>query len=272
MAAGFSLGKGFIMNILFLGDIVGRPGRTAVMARVPSLREEFSADLVIANGENASGGLGITAKVAGELLASGIDVLTMGNHVWRYRDVYGLLSREERILRPGNQPVGSPGRGAGVYEAAGARVGVVNLQGRTFMQPIDCPFAKADELLAGLENEADVVLVDFHAEATSEKAAMGWHLDGRASALVGTHTHVQTSDGRVLPGGLGFLTDAGMCGPRDGCLGMKADPIIKRYMTGLPERFEVAGGVVVLQGALFQLDPSTGRAVSVQVFSKEVLS
>ena len=259
------------MNILFLGDIVGRPGRTAVMSRVGTLRERFAADLVVANGENASGGLGITAKTAGELLASGIDVLTAGNHVWKFRDIYGPLSREERMLRPANQPEGAPGRGVGVFEAAGARVAVVNLQGRTFMPAIDCPFRKADEILAGPAGEADVVFVDFHAEATSEKAALGWHLDGRAAGLVGTHTHVQTSDGRVLPGGLGFLTDAGFCGPRDGCLGMRAEPIIKRFMTGLPERFDVAGGVVVLQGAVFQLDPSTGKAVSVTTFSEEVL-
>lgn len=261
------------MKILFLGDIVGRPGRKIVRERLPRLREALALDMVLANGENASGGLGLSAKNARELLNSGVDVLTSGNHVWKFPDVGALLRNEPRVLRPANYPPGAPGSGLGVYELPGLPpVAVLNLLGRTFMPPVDCPFRAAEALLAGLPDEVRVRVVDFHAEATSEKIALGWHLDertsGRVGALAGTHTHVQTNDARVLPGGMAYVTDLGMCGPRDGCLGMKSGPIVQRFLNGLPAKFEVAGGVAVLQGALFDIDESTGRARSVRLVNE----
>ncbi|MEF2144622.1 MAG: TIGR00282 family metallophosphoesterase [Desulfovibrionaceae bacterium] len=257
------------MKILFLGDIMGRPGRKLVKERIGPLRESLGLDLVLANGENASGGLGLSAKNARELLSSGIDALTSGNHIWKYPDIGPFMRQEPRLLRPANYPEGAAGQGWNVYEFEGLPpVALINLQGRTFMQPIDCPFAKIDAILAGLPDAVTVRLVDFHAEATSEKIALGWHLDGRVSVLAGTHTHVQTNDARVLPEGTAYLTDLGMCGPRDGCLGMKYAPIVRRFQTGLPERFEVAGGQTVLQGALFDIDETTGRARSVRLFNE----
>lgn len=262
------------MRILFLGDIVGRSGRAAVKKRLPALREAWGADVVLANAENASGGIGLSAKNARELLAAGLDVLTGGNHTFRHADLFPLLDAEPRLLRPANLPPGAPGVGLRVLRRPGiAPLAVLNLQGRTFMAAADCPFRTADALLAGLaESDPDVrcVVADFHAEATSEKQAMGWHLDGRVSAVLGTHTHVQTSDARLLPGGAAFLTDLGMCGPRDGCLGMKTAPVLRRFLTGLPERFEPAPGPCVLQGACFELDESTGRAVSVRLVNEIV--
>lgn len=258
------------MKILFLGDIVGRPGRRMVKERLGRLRESLGIDLVFANGENSSGGLGLSVKSARELLNLGVDVLTSGNHVWKFKDVGSLLRSEPRVLRPANYPPGAPGVGVGVYEFKGLPpVAVLNIQGRTFMPPVDCPFRVVDALLAELSDEVLVRVVDFHAEATSEKISMGWHLDGRVSVLVGTHTHVQTSDARVLPGGTGYITDLGMCGPRDGCLGMKQGPIVQRFLNGLPAKFEVAGGVTILQGALFDIDESTGRAQGARLFQEQ---
>lgn len=261
------------MQILFLGDIVGRPGRKMVKERLSRLRESLGVDLVIANGENASGGLGLSTKGARELLGAGVDVITSGNHVWKFKDVGSLLRSEPRVLRPANYPPGVPGAGVGVYEFPGLPpVAVLNLQGRVFMPPVDCPFRGVDALLAELPDEVRVRVLDFHAEATSEKIGLAWHLDGRTagrvSAMAGTHTHVQTNDARVLPGGMGYVTDLGMCGPRDGCLGMKQAPIVQRFLNGLPVKFEVAGGVTVLQGALFDIDETTGRARSVRLVNE----
>ena len=262
------------MRILFLGDIVGRPGRAAVKKRLAALRADCAADVVLANGENASGGIGLSAKNARELLHLGIDALTGGNHTFKCPDLHPLLDAEPRLLRPANLPPGAPGAGLRVLRLPGlAPLAVLNLQGRTFMAPADCPFRTADALLAALaESDPDVrcIVADFHAEATSEKQALGWHLDGRVSAVLGTHTHVQTSDARVLPGGTAYLTDLGMCGPRDGCLGMKRAPILRLFLTGLPARFEPATGPCVLQGACFELDESSGRAVSVGLVHEEV--
>ncbi|MGE4552931.1 MAG: TIGR00282 family metallophosphoesterase [Desulfovibrionaceae bacterium] len=262
------------MRILFLGDIVGRPGRAAVKKRLARLRESLAADLVLANGENASGGIGLSAKNARELLNLGIDALTGGNHTFRNADLHPLLDAEPRLLRPANLPPGVPGAGLRVLRRPGlAPLAVLNLQGRTFMPEADCPFRAADAILAALaERDPDVrcIVVDLHAEATSEKQALGWHLDGRVSAVLGTHTHVQTNDARLLPGGAAYVTDLGMCGPRDGCLGMKRAGVLRRFLTGLPERFEPASGPCVLQGACFELDESTGRAVSVALVHEEV--
>lgn len=258
------------MRILFLGDIVGRPGRHAVKKHLPDIRAAEGVDLVLANAENASGGLGLSAEGAKELFAAGLDGLTSGNHIWKFKDMPSYMQREERLIRPANYPPGTPGRGVMVLSPAGlAPVAVVNLMGRTFMQPLDCPFRAADEILARLDAEHPEVkirLVDFHAEATSEKISLGWHLDGRASAVLGTHTHVQTADARLLKSGTAYLTDLGMCGPVDSCLGMSAAPILRKFLTAAPERFEVAAGPVALCGAILDIDDDTGRAEGIRAW------
>jgi len=252
------------MRILFLGDIVGRPGRTAVKKNLAAIRASLDADLVFANAENASGGLGLSAEGAKELLNAGLDLLTSGNHIWKFKDIPSYMDREPRLIRPANFPPGLAGRGMHVLRKPGLPpVAVLNLMGRTYMTPIDCPFRFADALLARLDEEAPDVrvrLIDFHAEATSEKAGLGWHLDGRVSAVLGTHTHVQTNDARVLPGGTAFMTDLGMCGPLNSCLGMSVAPILRKFLTAAPERFEVAGGPVALCGAILDIDVETGQA------------
>jgi metallophosphoesterase (TIGR00282 family) len=257
------------MRILFLGDIVGQPGRATVKAHVRRLRAEAALDLVLANGENASGGFGLSAKNVPELFAAGIDGLTSGNHIWKFKNLWNELDTDQRLLRPHNQPEGAPGSGVRVFRLPGLPpVAVINLQGRTFMTPTDCPFAAAEAALAGL-SDIPVRVVDFHAEATSEKLAMAHFLDGRVSALVGTHTHVQTNDAVVLPGGTAYITDLGMCGPARSCIGMRPDAIIERFRTGLPVKFEVASGPGVLQGAVFDIDDTTGRALSMAPFRQE---
>lgn len=257
------------MRILFLGDIVGRPGRAAVREHVWRLRERADIDLVFANGENASGGFGLSARNASELFGAGIDGMTGGNHIWKFRNLWNLLDTDERLLRPHNYPPGAPGSGVRVFRREGlAPVAVINLQGRTFMPPVDCPFAAAEAALAGLDGVA-IRIVDFHAEASGEKQALAWFLDGRVSAVLGTHTHTQTNDAVVLPGGTAYITDLGMCGPTGSCIGMRPEIIIDRYRTGLPGVLEVAPGKGVLQGAVFDIDDTTGRAVSIAPFRQE---
>lgn len=255
------------MRILFLGDIVGRPGRNAVKKHLAEIRANAGAELVIANAENASGGLGLSAEGAKELFNAGLDLLTSGNHIWKFKDIPSFMAREERLIRPANFPPGLPGKGLHVLRKAGLPpVAVLNLMGRTYMTAIDCPFRAADALLAQLDQEAPDVqirLVDFHAEATSEKAGLGWHLDGRVSAVLGTHTHVQTNDARVLKSGTAFITDLGMCGPKESCLGMTVAPILRKFLTAAPERFEVAAGPVALCGAILDIDEHTGQARSI---------
>ncbi len=254
------------MRFLFLGDIVGRPGRHALRELLPELRAGLKLDAVLANGENASAGLGLTAKSADELLSAGIDLLTGGNHIWKYRDLHPVLEASQRLLRPLNYP-DAPGRGAGVVRLPGLPAfAVLNVQGRVFMDPMDCPFRAVDAALEALPADVRIRIVDMHAEATSEKAALAWHLDGRVGAVLGTHTHVQTSDARILPQGTAFMTDLGMCGPVDSCLGMRVEPVLRRFLTGLPERFEVAGGPVVLHGALFDINEATGRAEGIEAW------
>jgi len=254
------------MRLLFLGDVVGRPGRRALAALVPRLAAREEIEFVIANCENASGGKGIDPRSAEELHDAGVDVLTSGNHVWQNRDVVPYLRESGRLLRPLNFPPGSPGTGWTVRKArrSGTRVAVVNLIGRVFMAPADCPFRSVDEALPLVRKEAGIILVDMHGEATSEKVAMGRYLDGKVSAVVGSHTHVQTADETVLPGGTATLTDAGMCGPEDSVLGMRTDRVLERFLTQMPVRFEVATGPVLVQGAIIDVDESTGRATAIE--------
>lgn len=255
------------LRLLFLGDIVGRPGRKAVAGLLPKWREEARFDLVVANGENAAGGVGLTPPIAEELWRAGVDVLTSGNHIWSKKEIVPLLDQDDRpLLRPANYPPGTPGRGVHVVMAAGRwPVGIINLQGRTFMDPIDSPFRIADQCLGTMSDDVRVILVDFHAEATSEKVALGWYLNGRVSAVIGTHTHIPTADERILPGGTAYLTDAGMCGPLDSVLGVETEIILRGFVTQLPVRHEVARtGPTVVSGAEIEVDPDSGKALSIR--------
>jgi metallophosphoesterase (TIGR00282 family) len=257
--------KGDHLNLLFIGDVVGRSGRTAVQAHLPELVERHHIGFTIANAENAAGGLGVTPSVAEELLTAGVNVLTTGNHVWRHREFLSFAEREPRVLRPANFPPGTPGRGTHVFETSrGHSIAVLNLVGRVFMDPLDCPFRAADREIEALHGKTNLVVVDIHAEASSEKVALGWYLDGRVGAAIGTHTHVQTADERLLPSGTAYITDAGMTGPRDSVIGMKQKPVIDRFVSGLPTRFEVASGPAILSGVVVALDTETGRARSIE--------
>jgi metallophosphoesterase (TIGR00282 family) len=257
-----------ILRCLFLGDIVGRPGREAVEARLPALRQRYGVDLVVANVENAAAGFGITAPLAEELHAAGIDLMTTGNHVWDKKEVYSFLDDCPYLVRPANYPPGVPGRGTLLHRLPGGpSLGLVNLSGRAFLENLDDPFRLAPELLAPLRRETGAIIVDFHAEATAEKVAMGWHLDGRAAAVIGTHTHVPTADARLLPQGTAFITDVGMVGPRDSVLGMETATILRRFLTQMPARFPVADGPVLLCAVYLELDADTGRGERIeQVF------
>ena len=250
-----------------IGDIIGRPGRRAVRSLVPDLREELSIDLVIANAENTAGGFGLTKDTADELLQSGIDVLTSGNHIWDQKEIIPHMDEGLPLLRPANYPA-SPGRGWLIKD----NVMVVNLMGRVFMAPIDCPFKTADALLeeARQLDMPKVIIVDFHAEATSEKQGLGWYLDGRVSAVLGTHTHVGTVDARILPKGTGFLTDVGMTGPINSVIGSDTGAVLERFLTGMPQRLAVASGPVTMNSVLIDVDQDTGKALSVQRIDRTV--
>jgi metallophosphoesterase (TIGR00282 family) len=248
-----------------LGDLVGKSGREAAQQMLPTLREMYGPQFVIANGENSAAGLGITPDIARSLLGSGVDVITLGNHAWNRHEIVPYLDQEPRILRPANYPAGTPGRGFRVFPSScGVRVGVANLQGRHFMEPLDDPFRLADTILESFLGQAQVTFFDFHAEATSEKAAFGNYLDGRAGAVVGTHTHVQTADERLLPGGTAFITDVGMCGPQHSVIGMAVEVVLQKFVTQRPHRMEVAAGPVVLCGVVVDLDPQTGHATHIE--------
>ena len=251
------------MRVLFIGDIVGRPGRAGLAAVMPELRRRHSPDLVIANGENSAGGLGITEKTGNEMFEMGVDVITTGNHVYRHREAYEFLDRCDRVVRPANYPAGNPGRGSTTVEAAGMRVAVLNLSGAVQLKVARSPFAEADARLAKLEGEADAVIVDFHAEVTSEKVAMGWHLDGRAGACLGTHTHVPTADARVLPGGTAFITDVGMTGSRAGVIGVRREQALEAFRTQMPVKFDTADEDVWINGVVVELR-SDGLADSIE--------
>jgi len=253
------------VKILFLSDVVGRPGRNILAARLPALIGELGADFIVVNCENAAAGYGITRATAQELLDCGAHALTSGNHVWAQKEAWALLAEEPRLLRPANYPPGAPGRGYGVFhDGDGTPIGVVNLQGRVFMDPIECPFRTADAILADLAGKAAIIVVDFHAEATSEKQALGWYLDGRVTAVIGTHTHVQTADERILPGGTAYLSDAGLCGALDSVIGVDKDIAVGRFLSGIPTRFQVPKrSRCILQGALVEADENTGRASAI---------
>jgi metallophosphoesterase (TIGR00282 family) len=253
-----------LTRILFIGDIMGRSGRRAARYGLEQLELLRPFDLVVANAENAAGGFGLTEKIAHELLALPIDVLTGGNHSFDKKEILPLLASNPRILRPANFPPGIPGSGLWVGKARnGARVGVLNLMGRVFMQGTDDPFRAADALVASLAGETDLVIVDFHAEATSEKTAFGWHLDGKVAAVVGTHTHVQTADARILPGGTAYITDVGMTGPLDSVIGVRKEDALTRFLLGIPSRFTVATGDPCFSAVTLEVDESTGRAAGV---------
>jgi metallophosphoesterase (TIGR00282 family) len=251
------------MNILFIGDIIGRPGRELLRKGLRGLINHHGADLVIANAENSAAGFGVTKDIGDALLEYGVDVMTSGNHIWDKKEVFDYIPTQPKLLRPANYPAGAkiPGRGSYVAQTRDGRaVGVVNIMGRVFMIPIDDPFAVVLREIEALRARTKVIIVDFHAEATSEKVAMGWHLDGKATLVVGTHTHVQTADERILPNGTAYLTDAGMTGPHDSIIGMEREPSLARFLTGMPSRFEPATGNPRLNGVLVDADDQTGRA------------
>lgn len=257
------------MRILFIGDIVGKPGRRAVRDLLPGIIEEYRIDCVIANCENAASGFGVTREVVEELYSSRIDVLTSGNHVWDKKEVLDFIEEYETFLRPANYPAGAPGHGSVVIPTPGGiPVGVINLEGRIFMHPSDCPFRTADREIEKLKG-ASVIIVDMHAEATSEKIAMGWYLDGRVTAVLGTHTHVQTADERILPRGTAYISDAGMTGPFDSVIGIRKDTILERFLLQIPNRFDVAKGDVRLQGVLIDVG-AEGRSVGITRLSVPV--
>jgi len=268
------------VKLLFIGDIVGQPGRYAVKTLLPKLREQHALDFVIANGENSSGGSGITPRTAGEIFDAGVDVITSGDHLWDQKEVMELLANEKRFLRPLNYPAGTPGQGSGLFEVQSLNskgyspglIAVLNVQGRTFMQPpLDNPFLLAADEVKRLRERTKIIFVDFHAEATSEKIAFGRFLDGEVSAVVGTHTHVQTADEQILPRGTAYLTDAGFTGPHDGCLGREIEPVMKKFLTGMPQRFEVAKNRVLLHGAVIEIDDASGQAIRIQRVSQSLI-
>jgi len=253
------------MRILFIGDIFGRPGREIARQAVPALIERESLDFVVANVENAAAGFGITGDIAETILSYGVDVMTTGNHVWDKKEVLEYFPGHPKLLRPANFPAGAPGRGRYLGQTrTGEPIGVVNVMGRIFMQPLDDPFAVVLQEIEALRAKTRVILVDFHAEATSEKIAMGWHLDGRATAVLGTHTHVQTADERILPKGTACLTDAGMTGPHDSIIGVTVEAALGRFLNGLPSKFEPANGPGRLNAVIITADQATGRATAIQ--------
>jgi 2',3'-cyclic-nucleotide 2'-phosphodiesterase len=253
-----------MLRILFLGDVVGEPGRSAVIARLPQLKQTLAFDFVVINGENAAGGRGITPKITIDLLRAGVSVITTGDHIWDQKDVIPFIDTEPRLLRPINYPAGTPGAGTIVLETPKGKVGVINVQARTFMLPIlDNPFPAVEAAVAQMRTETNIILVDAHGETTSERMALGRFLDGKVSAVLGTHTHVQTADEQIFPGGTAFLCDAGMCGPVNSILGRAIDPIVRRFISNVPAIFPVANGEVRLRGALIDVDEKNGRALRI---------
>jgi metallophosphoesterase (TIGR00282 family) len=259
------------MKVIAIGDVVGKPGRHALMTVLPEMVREHSPAIIIANGENAAGGLGITGRIANTFFAWGVDVITTGNHVWRHTDIFRYLDDEPRILRPLNYPSGAPGKGSRIFEKHGIKFGVINILGRVFMDALDCPFMAASRAVSELRREgAAIILVDFHAEATSEKAALAHYLDGMVSCVFGTHTHVQTSDARVLPGGTGFITDLGMTGPIDSVIGIVKEKAIRKFISGIPGKFDLAESDAEINYAIAEVDPRTGQTLSIRAERRKV--
>jgi len=253
------------MKILFIGDIVGKPGRELIRQGLRGLVDRLEVDLVIANAENAAAGFGVTRDIGDSLLESGVDVMTSGNHIWAKKEVIDYIGTQPRLLRPANYPAGVPGRGSYVAQTGDGRaVGVINVMGRVFMQSIDDPFTGVLKEIEAMRGRTKVIVVDFHAEATSEKVAMGWHLDGKVTLVVGTHTHVQTADERILPNGTAYITDAGMTGPHDSIIGMEREPSLARFLNGMPSRYEPATGNPRLNGVVIAADDKTGRALTIE--------
>ncbi|MGQ9647451.1 MAG: TIGR00282 family metallophosphoesterase [Thermodesulfobacteriota bacterium] len=249
------------MRILFIGDIVGKAGRRAIERLLARVVAEHEVDFIIANGENAAGGMGLTPPIAMEILGEGVDVITSGNHIWAKKEIIPFLEEENRLLRPANYPAGVPGRGAGVFRARnGKKIGVINLEGRVFMKHLDCPFRIGEKEIERLKQEADGLIIDFHAEATSEKVAMGWFMSGKVSAVLGTHTHIQTCDERVLDGGTAYITDVGMTGPLDSVIGIRKEIALNRLLSQIPWKFDVASRGIELQGVVVEVDDQTGRS------------
>ncbi len=262
------------MNILCIGDIVGKPGRVAIEEALPSLKKEFQIDFVVVNAENAAGGAGLTSKISQELLKAGCDVLTLGDHVWDQKELEGYLDQTDAVIRPANFPEGTPGRGWCVQKtASGQKVGVVNLLGRVFMRyHLECPFRTLERIIEQIRKETPVVIVDMHAEATSEKVALGHFVDGRVSVVFGTHTHIQTADEKVLPKGTAYITDLGMTGPYDSVIGQRKEDIIKRFLTSMPAKFQVAENDVIVHGVVIKVDDKTGRAQRIARVQKKFVS
>jgi metallophosphoesterase (TIGR00282 family) len=255
------------LRILMIGDVIGKPGRQAIKALLPEVRREYGIDMVIANGENTAGGFGITSDTAYELLDNGVDVLTSGNHIWDQKEIIPSMDEGLPLIRPANYP-DAPGRGFLFHNG----VMVLNLMGRVFMPPLDCPFRTADTILKGVKSGENpkIIIVDFHAEATSEKQGLGWYLDGRVSAVLGTHTHVGTVDAKILPRGTGYLTDVGMTGPINSVIGSEVDAVLDRFLTGMPQRLNVANGPVTMNSVLLDIDPDTGQATAIQRIDRTV--
>jgi metallophosphoesterase (TIGR00282 family) len=251
------------IGFLFIGDVIGRPGRRALVKHLPGLKKKFSPDAIIVNAENAAGGIGITEKVCQELLEHA-DVLTSGNHIWDKKEALPLLESQPRLLRPANYPPVNPGKGTYVLDKGKNKIGVLNLQGRVFMEPIDCPFRIADQEIDSLKGKTPIIIVDFHAEATSEKQAMGWYLDGKVSAVIGTHTHIPTADERVLPQGTAYITDIGMVGGYNSVIGIRRDQALDRFLTSRPQRFEPGKDGVIFSSVFVEVDSSTGKALDIR--------
>jgi hypothetical protein len=253
------------MRILFVGDIIGKAGRQAIQGVLEKVIADHKIEFTIANGENAAGGMGLTPMIAIEILDQGVDVLTSGNHIWAKKEIFPFLNEETRILRPANYPPRVPGRGSGVFHLSnGRKVGVLNLEGRVFMKHLDCPFRVGEKEVGFLSNETNIIFVDFHAEATSEKMAMGWFLNGKVSAVLGTHTHVQTCDDRILDGGTAYITDVGMTGPLGSVIGIRKEVALERLLTQIPWKFDVATEEVELQGVVIEVDSETGKSKTIQ--------
>lgn len=253
------------MKVLTVGDIVGRPGRDAVSRFIPKFKKKKSIDFVIANGENAAGGSGLTPKIVKEILSSGVDVITSGDHIWKRKEIEEIIDKESRLLRPANYPEGILGCGWIIMDLkSGLKVGVINLMGRVFMKPLRCPFKEAEKLILEVKKETSIIIIDFHAEATSEKIALSWFLDGDVSGIVGTHTHVQTADERILPKGTAYISDLGMTGSIDSVLGRDKEKVLEHFLTGMPMRFGMAKNDVQLQGVIIEIDEKSGKALSIE--------